>query len=108
MSGKLSQEERDTLNRIDENTRSMFGGAGNGSKVYGGTDEHTGLSYAVLVIREDATDFTSLVCTDGVTAKGKGDFYVGGATSIKGDQLVAPLGYRFTSFELSAGSVAAA
>lgn len=76
----------------------------NGSKVYG-VAEYTGLSLTAISVREDSTVFDYLTAEGGGPALGKADFYLDGTTPKAGDLLVPPPGYRFTSFELSAGSV---
>ena len=85
--------------------RAMQSMAGaNGSKVYG-VAEYTDLSLTAISVREDSTVFDSLVATGPGAALGLADFYLDGTTPKAGDLLVPPPGYRFTSFELSAGSV---
>ena len=73
--------------------------------IYGGVAAHTGLSHESLSIREDATVFSALVCTNGTTTLGFSDFYKGTTGTLTGDLLAAPDGYRFTSLTLTAGSV---
>ena len=85
--------------------RAMQSMAGsNGSKVYG-VEEYTGLSLTAISVREDSTVFESLVATGSGHPLALTDFYLDGTTPKAGDLLVPPPGYRFTSFELSAGSV---
>ena len=83
---------------------SMSGG--NGSKIYG-IAAHTGLSLSAISVREADTAFASLVATGPGAALALGDFYLNGTIPNTGDLLVPPPGYRFTAFELSAGSVQA-
>jgi hypothetical protein len=82
--------------------QSMSGG--NGSKVYG-IAAHTGLSLSAISVREDSTVFESLGATGSGHPLALTDFYLNGTTPKAGDLLTPPPGYRFTSFELSAGSV---
>ena len=85
--------------------RAMQSMAGaNGSKVYG-VAEYTDLSLTAISVREDSTAFDSLVATGPGQPLGLADFYLDGTTPKAGDLLVPPPGYRFTSFELTAGSV---
>ena len=85
--------------------RAMQSMAGiSGSKVYG-IATYTDLSLTAISVREDSTVFDSLVATGSGAALGLADFYLDGTTPKAGDLLVPPPGYRFTSFELSAGSV---
>lgn len=78
-----------------------------GSVFYGGTDPVTGVRYKALAIREEGTDFASLVCKDASGhTKDVSDFYID-TTPMKGDLIVAPEGYFFSAFTLTAGSVAA-
>jgi hypothetical protein len=81
---------------------SMSGGYG--SKVYG-VAAHTGLSLTAISVREAGTLFASLVATGPGSALALGDFYLNGTTPKAGDLLTPPPGYRFTAFELTAGSV---
>jgi hypothetical protein len=78
-----------------------------GTKVYGssGAVAQTGLDVKSISIREDATVFSTLVCYDGTTTLGFSDFYIGTTTTLKGDLLKAPPGYRFTAFTITAGSI---
>lgn len=103
---KLSEREVTLLQEQRDSTRLISGS--NGTKIFGGTTARTGLNYKALLIREDATAFTTLVCTSssGASAKGSSDFIVD-ATYLKGDMLVAPDGYFFSAFTLSSGSVSA-
>lgn len=99
---KLSPTEVGIL--LDQ-LRAMQSMAGaNGSKVYG-VEAYTGLSLTAISVREDSTVFDSLVATGPGAALGLADFYLDGTTPKAGDLLVPPPGYRFTAFELTAGSV---
>lgn len=78
-----------------------------GSVFYGGTDPVTDVHYKALAVREDGTEFDSIVCEDASGhTKGASDFYID-TTPMKGDLIVAPEGYFFSAFTLTAGSVAA-
>ena len=103
---KLSQQEVDLIEAIRHAVQISAGGTDGGSKVYGNGTEVTGVSFGIISVREDGTMFDSLVCTDGHTELDDTYFYLLSATPKKGDILVAPKGYRFTSFELSSGSIA--
>jgi hypothetical protein len=104
MSGKLAVNETLNLQRTADYLEIMSGRRG--TVIYDGTASYTGLTYQSISIREDATAFTSLVCTDGTTTYGASHFYVGtGAACLRGDLLVAPEGFTFRSFQLSAGSI---
>ena len=100
---KLSPEEFQILAQVKDFLQTMSGR--NGTVIYGGTTEYTGLDFESISIREAGTAFTSLVCTGSGSALGFSDFVKGGATTLVGDLLVAPPGYRFTSFKLSSGSI---
>jgi hypothetical protein len=93
---RILQTLNDTLRRMSGSQKTSF---------YGGLGAHTGLDHQSLSIREDATVFSALVCTNGTTTLGFSDFYTGTTATLKGDLLSAPAGYRFTSFTLTAGSV---
>jgi len=100
---KLSNDEFALLNSIAESLMAMSGRYG--SRVIGDIEERTGLTAYSISIREDATAFTSLVCTDGTTTLDD-DFFLGGAAATQaGDLYSAPQGYRFTVIELSGGSI---
>ena len=99
---KLSPTEVGILLDQLRATQSMAGS--NGSKVYG-IAAYTDLNLTAISVREDSTVFDSLVATGSGAALGLADFYLDGTTPKAGDLLVPPPGYRFTSFELSAGSV---
>jgi hypothetical protein len=74
--------------------------------IYKGVGVYTGLSYQSISIREDATAFTTLVCsTPGAADLLFADFYFGTTATLKGDLLSAPQGWRFSAFTLSAGSI---
>lgn len=105
MSGKLSQAEQTALYDSQESLRVMSGRYG--ARVLGATTVRTGLDVKSLQIRENATEFTTLTCTNGNSAEDLDDtFFLGGASAfIAGDTLTAPPGYRFTVITLSAGSV---
>lgn len=103
--GILSQAEYDLLANVADSLELLSGK--NGTKVYGGTSAYTDLDLRSISVREDSTAFTSLTCVGGGAALGAAEFILGGATLLKGDLLVAPHGYRFTAFQLSAGSVSA-
>jgi hypothetical protein len=76
-----------------------------GSRTIGNTDSLENLEVVSISIREDATDFATLVCTDGVQTLGAA-FFLGGAAATKaGDLYTAPIGYLFREIELSAGSI---
>lgn len=101
--GKLSQSERASIEDIAESQRVMSGRYG--SRTIGTTDDLENLAIASVSIREDATTFTTLVCTDG-TATLNAAFFLGGAAATKaGDLYTAPPGYRFIQIKLSAGSI---
>jgi hypothetical protein len=76
-----------------------------GARTIGDTEERTGLTVYSISIREDATAFTGLVCTDDTTTLDH-TFFLGGASATQaGDLYAAPQGYRFTEIELSGGSI---
>lgn len=76
-----------------------------GARVIGGTGHLINLDVRSISIREDATAFTTLVCTDGTTTLGA-TFFLGGVAATKvTDLYAAPPGFRFTEIKLSAGSV---
>lgn len=91
------------LNRIDSSLQAISGSYG--SRTLGGTADIINLDVRSISIREDATAFTTLVCTDGVTTYDAA-FFLGGAAATKATDLyVASPGFRFTEIHLSAGSV---
>lgn len=101
--GKLSQSERASIDDLAESQRVMSGRYG--SRTIGTTDDLENLNIISMSIREDATAFTTLVCTNGTTTLNAA-FFLGGAAATKtGDLYTAPLGYRFIQIELSAGSI---
>ena len=76
-----------------------------GSRTIGNTDSLENLEVVSISIREDATVFAALVCTDGVIILDE-TFFLGGAAATKaGDLYTAPIGYLFKDIELSAGSI---
>jgi hypothetical protein len=100
---KLSTEEVGLLRDGVESQRVMSGRYG--SRTIGNTDSLENLEVVSISIREDATDFATLVCTDGVQTLGAA-FFLGGAAATKaGDLYTAPIGYLFREIELSAGSI---
>jgi len=100
---KLSTQEVVLLRDGVESQRVMSGRYG--SRTIGGTDHLENLEVVSISIREDATVFAELVCTDGVTTLDE-TFFLGGAAATKaGDLYTAPIGYLFKEIELSAGSI---
>lgn len=76
-----------------------------GARTIGGTDHLENLEVMSISVREAATVFATLVCTDGVTILDEA-FFLGGCGATKiGDLYTAPIGYLFTDIELSAGSI---
>lgn len=102
---KLSNEEFTILNSIAESLMAMSGRYG--SRVIGDATARTGLHVTSISIREDATAFTTLTCTNGIAAQNLGaSYFLGGAAATKaGDLWTAPAGYRFTEIDLSTGSI---
>jgi hypothetical protein len=100
---KLSQVEAADLSSTKESLMAISGRYG--SRTIGDTTARVDLNVTSISIREDATTFTTLVCEGGGTTLGT-TFFLGGAAATKaGDLWVAPEGYRFTSIDLSAGSI---
>lgn len=103
MSGKLAVNETLNLQRIADYLEVISGRGG--SRTIGDTTARVDLHVLSISIREDATTFTTLKCEGGGTELGT-TFFLGGAAATKaGDLWVAPPGYRFTSIDLSAGSI---
>lgn len=78
------------------------------SKVYGGTDPHTGLRLRVIVVRPEGAVFSELIAeNDNGDDLELSDFYVGdpAPTAAAGDYLRPPANYYFTTFTLTSGSV---
>lgn len=101
--GKLAPIETSSLLDMEKSLRIISGR--NGARILGGTAAFENLQVDSITIREDATAFTTLTCTDGVATLGA-TFFLGGASGfLKGDMLVGPKGYRFITIELSGGSV---
>lgn len=104
MAGTLTESESHIFNSIADSLSIMSGI--NGSRVYGGTSLYSNVDIRAISVREDGTEFTSIVAeSSGFPDLDASDFILGGATLQKGDLLVCPRGYRFTSFELSSGSI---
>ena len=102
--GKLADNERNALFDCEESLRVMSGRYG--ARVLGATTVRTGLQVTSIQIREDATAFTTLKCTNGVDTPLTDTFFLGGASGfLAGDTLTAPPGFMFISITLSAGSI---
>ena len=103
MSGKLAVNETLNLQRTADYLETVSGRGG--CRTIGDTNARTDLNVTSISIREDDTTFTTLVCEGGGATLGT-TFFLGGAAATKaGDLWVAPEGYRFTSIDLSAGSI---
>ena len=101
--GKLAPVETNSLLDMEKSLKIISGR--NGARVIGGTALLSNLQVNSITIREDATAFTTLTCTDGVTTLGD-TFFLGGASGfLKGDLLTALPGYWFTDIKPSAGSI---
>ena len=99
---KLSPIEVSLLQSIDQSLKIM---GSYPARTLGSTDHLINLDVRSISIREDETEFTTLVCTDGVTTLGA-DFFLGGAAATKAtDMYRAPEGFRFKEIELTTGSV---
>jgi hypothetical protein len=99
---KLSPSEVSILQSIDQSLKIM---GSYPARTLGGTGHLINLDVRSISIREDATAFTTLVCTDGTTTLNAA-YFLGGAAATKAtDMYRAPEGFRFTEIKLSAGSV---
>lgn len=99
---KLSPTEVQILSSIDRSLKIM---GSYPARTIGGTGHLINLDVRSISIREDATAFTTLVCTDGTNVLDAA-FFLGGASTTKDtDMYRAPDGFRFTEIELSSGSI---